>query len=66
MPSSIRIDLSDSPPSTQRSQYKDHLWWEEGVLRHYRLSGDEKEGEQDAEDEKCADREANGGVESDA
>ena len=66
MRASIRIDISVSPPSTQRSQYKDHLRREEGVLCHYRLSGDEKEREEDEEDEKCSDREANGGVESDA
>ena len=66
MRASIRIDLSVSPPSTQRSQYKDHIRWKEGVFRHHRLSGDDKEGEKDEEDEKCSGREANGGVEPDA
>ena len=36
------------------------------MLCLYRLSGDDKKGEKDEEDEKCSDREANGGVESDA
>ena len=41
-----RTDLAFSPPTTQRSHYKDHLRWDEGVHRHYR-AGDEKEGEED-------------------
>ena len=43
------FDLSVSPPGTQRSQHKNYLRREEGVLRHCRLSGDEKESEADEE-----------------